>query len=101
MQLAHLLWALTLDQEQGKVMCAVAPDIEGNLKAFLCRRSPAARYASFDYCFNYFQDARDAQETVGLARRRPARAVLSPPRLLFGQLGHDAGIGRPARPQPA
>ena len=67
MQLAHLLWALTLDQEQGKVMCAVAPDIEGNLEAFLCRRSPAARYASFDYCFNYFQDARDAQETVGLA----------------------------------
>ena len=36
MQLAHLLWALTLDQEQGKVMCAVAPDIEGNLEAFLC-----------------------------------------------------------------
>ena len=26
------------------------------------------RYASFDYCFNYFQDARDAQETAGLAR---------------------------------
>jgi hypothetical protein len=43
------------------------PDIKGNLDAFLCRRSPAARYASFDYCFNYFQDVRDAQETVGLA----------------------------------
>ena len=43
-------------------------DIEGSLHAFLCRRSPATRYASFDYCFNYFQDARDAQETAGLAR---------------------------------
>jgi hypothetical protein len=45
----------------------MAPDIKGNLDAFLRRRSPAARYASFDYCFNYFQDARDAQESVGLA----------------------------------
>jgi len=46
----------------------VTADIEGSLQAFLCRRSPATRYASFDYCFNYFQDARDAQETAGLAR---------------------------------
>jgi hypothetical protein len=46
----------------------VTADIEGSLHAFLCRRSPATRYASFDYCFNYFQDARDAQETAGLAR---------------------------------
>lgn len=67
MQLADLPWALTLDQKQGKVMCAMAPDIKGNLDAFLCRRSPAARYASFDYCFNYFQDARDAEENAGLA----------------------------------
>jgi hypothetical protein len=42
-------------------------DIRGNLDAFLGRRSPSARYASFDYCFNYFQDARDAQATAGLA----------------------------------
>lgn len=48
-------------------MQAMEPDIEGNLHAFLRRRSPAARYASFDYCFNYFQDARDAEETAGLA----------------------------------
>ena len=45
----------------------MAVDIKGNLDAFLCRRSPTARYASFDYCFNYFQNARDAQETAGLA----------------------------------
>jgi hypothetical protein len=42
-------------------------DIEGNLSAFLSRRSPTARYASFDYCFNYFQAARDAQEAADLA----------------------------------
>ena len=46
----------------------VTADIEGSLHVFLCRRSRATRYASFDYCFNYFQDARDAQETAGLAR---------------------------------
>lgn len=48
-------------------MRAIAVDIKGNLEAFLCRRSSERRYASFDYCFNYFQDARDAQETIGLA----------------------------------
>lgn len=42
-------------------------DIKGNLDAFLRRRSPKARYASFDYCFNYFQHARDNQETAELA----------------------------------
>jgi len=30
-------------------------DIEGNLHAYLGAREPTARYASFDYCFNYFQ----------------------------------------------
>jgi hypothetical protein len=45
----------------------MAVDIKGSLDAFLCRRSPTTRYASFDYCFNYFQNARDAQETAGLA----------------------------------
>jgi hypothetical protein len=44
-----------------------AVDIKGNLDAFLFRRSPAARYASFDYCFNYFQDAWDTQQTAVLA----------------------------------
>jgi hypothetical protein len=48
-------------------MGVMGVDIKGNLDAFLCRRSPAVRYASFDYCFNYFQDARDGQETGGLA----------------------------------
>lgn len=49
-------------------MHTMALDIRDNLDAFLRRRSPAARYASFDYCFNYFQQARDDQETTRLAR---------------------------------
>ena len=42
-------------------------DIEGNVKAFLVGRAPGARYASFDYCYNYFQGAREAGETEHLA----------------------------------
>lgn len=50
-------------------------DIHENLAVFLRRRSPDARYASFDYCFNYFQQARDAAETAELANDE--RLVLS------------------------
>jgi hypothetical protein len=42
-------------------------DIDRNLAAFLARRSPERRYASFDYCFNYFQQARDDGVTAELA----------------------------------
>ncbi len=42
-------------------------DIDANLGAFLARRAPEARYASFDYCFNYFQAARGSGETARLA----------------------------------
>jgi hypothetical protein len=42
-------------------------DISGNLDAFLHRRSPDARYASFDYCFNYFQQARERGQATVLA----------------------------------
>jgi hypothetical protein len=42
-------------------------DIAANLTAFLEDRAPGARYASFDYCFNHFQHARDAGETDRLA----------------------------------
>jgi hypothetical protein len=37
-------------------------DVDANLAAFLRYRTPEARYASFDYCFNYFQEAA-SQET--------------------------------------
>ena len=42
-------------------------DIEMNLKAYRGDLSPEARYASFDYCFNHFQDAREAGGTDRLA----------------------------------
>ena len=42
-------------------------DIDANLKAFLDRRAPGARYASFDYCFNYFHEARESGRTEQLA----------------------------------
>jgi hypothetical protein len=42
-------------------------DIGANLTAFLDQRAPEARYASFDCCFNYFQEARETRETDRLA----------------------------------
>jgi hypothetical protein len=42
-------------------------DIDANLTAFLQNRTPEARYASFDYCFNHFQEARDSGDTAALA----------------------------------
>jgi hypothetical protein len=42
-------------------------DIDANLAAFLQHRTPEARYASFDYCFNYFQEARESGDTAQLA----------------------------------
>jgi hypothetical protein len=53
--------------DSSKGGAGVHVDINGNFDAFLSRRSPTARYASFDYCFNYFQDARDAGEAGRLA----------------------------------
>src|ERR1035437_1937948 len=46
---------------------AMTVDIEANLQAYRRHGSPESRYASFDYCYNYFQDARDAVETDRLA----------------------------------
>src|ERR1022692_2059885 len=42
-------------------------DIDANLTAFLGYRTPVARYASFDYCFNHFQEARESGDTAKLA----------------------------------
>lgn len=42
-------------------------DIDANLSAFLGYRIPEARYASFDYCFNHFQEARESGATAKLA----------------------------------
>jgi hypothetical protein len=49
-------------------------DIEGNLKTYLGKHEPTARYTSFDYCFNHFQSHRG----VGLAElASPAGMELS------------------------
>ena len=42
-------------------------EISANLAAFLADRTPEARYASFDYCFNHFQEARDSGNIAQLA----------------------------------
>ena len=38
----------------------MAMDFEANVQEYLRDRAPNDRYASFDYCFNYFQAHRDA-----------------------------------------
>ena len=43
-------------------------DIEANLKAYLGKREPRARYTSFDYCFNYFQSHREGRKLGELLR---------------------------------
>jgi hypothetical protein len=95
-------------------------DIERNLQAYLSARQPAARYTSFDYCFNYFQTHRedscassvhpagagDALEGPGGPKERPAylgRAIValaSDPRVIeksgqvveVGTLAHEYGF---------
>src|SRR5687767_12024158 len=34
-------------------------NIEQHLQSYLESRKPSTRYASFDYCFNYFQEHRE------------------------------------------
>ena len=42
-------------------------DIEANLNTYLGARKPTGRYASFDYCFNYFQRYRENDRLAALA----------------------------------
>lgn len=43
-------------------------DIEANLRTYLGAREPSARYTSFDYCFNYFQERREQDDLKTLLR---------------------------------
>jgi hypothetical protein len=43
-------------------------DIEKNLRTYLGDRKPTSRYASFDYCFNYFQSHREEGRLDQLAQ---------------------------------
>lgn len=42
-------------------------DIEANLTTDLSARSPTDRYASFDYCFNYFQERAESGNLAEIA----------------------------------
>ena len=42
-------------------------DIEANLTRYLGERAPTDRYASFDYCFNYFQSHLEDNRLPALA----------------------------------
>lgn len=43
-------------------------DIERYVEAYLSKRDPGARYASFDFCFNYFQSYRESGQLSDLVR---------------------------------
>lgn len=45
-------------------------NIEVKLNTFLVARSAGSRYASFDYCFNYFQEAREDGKVACLSDDR-------------------------------
>jgi hypothetical protein len=47
--------------------CREPKDIEANLKEYLGDLMPTARYASFDYCYNYFQSYRQRDDLAGIA----------------------------------
>ncbi|HZQ86066.1 MAG TPA: hypothetical protein VFA83_14560 [Acidimicrobiales bacterium] len=47
--------------------CREPAAIEANLATYLGDRSPTARYASFDYCYNYFQSYRERDDVIGIA----------------------------------
>ena len=42
-------------------------DIEANIKSFSGDRQPEQRFASFDYCFNYFQSFREGCRVADIA----------------------------------
>jgi hypothetical protein len=46
---------------------AAPMDVEKNLAEYLGDRKPTSRYASFDYCFNYFQEYRERDCIAALA----------------------------------
>jgi len=52
-----------------------AVDVEANVRRYLGRRADTGRYASFDYCFNYFRDYHSAGELDALTS--PGRIEMS------------------------
>lgn len=50
-------------------------DIDANVRRFMGDRNPGRRYASFDYCFNYFQSFRESSTVADIAA--PENMMLS------------------------
>lgn len=44
-------------------------EINGSIARYRARLEPQARYASFDYCFNYFRSFHDRDDVSGLAAK--------------------------------
>jgi hypothetical protein len=44
-------------------------DIDGCIAEYMKRRGPTERYASFDYCYNYFQSFRERGDTSSLSAK--------------------------------
>lgn len=44
-------------------------DIKENIKEYMKDRGPDKRYASFDYCYNYFQEFYENNNTKALASK--------------------------------
>jgi len=47
--------------------CREPRDVASNLERYLTEREPTARYASFDYCYNYFQTYRERANVSAVA----------------------------------
>ena len=47
--------------------CREPADVVGDIERYLGDRDPTARYASFDYCFNFFQSHRERDDVAALA----------------------------------
>lgn len=76
-------------------LASMPADIDANLKTLLGDCVPEARYASFDYCYNHFQEARENGCTAQLAdddHRMLSCLQLSPDS--HQSLRHPTGGGR-------
>lgn len=59
--------AVSREQRQSDGALPGDVDIEANVRTYLEDRRPTDRYASFDYCFNYFQTRREEGRIADLA----------------------------------
>ena len=70
----------------------VGVDIERNIGTYLGDLRPLARYASFDYCFNYFQVHREDGRLNDLLHGEALQLSCLHLSFYFGKLGNVAGF---------